>query len=168
MKMEVENTKPRQKARELALITLYIYQITNSLKEIDDFKWFEDFYSFCEEDRIFEINDEKEKKIIYKLASELVKGVISNLEMIDEIIKKHLVKWSFDRVREIDKAILRISIYSIIYKYDIPSEVIISEANRLSLLYSEDNAPIYINGILHKIKEEFRGGIKGVIQDTME
>ncbi len=166
--MEVENTKPRQKARELALITLYIYQITNNSKELLDFKWFEEFSSFCEEDKIFEINDEKEKKLIYEVASELIQGVISNLQKIDEVIKKHLVKWSFDRVREIDKAILRLSIYSIIYKYEIPSEVIISEANRLSSLYSEDNAHIYINGMLHKIKEEFRGGIKTIIQDKLE
>lgn len=166
--MEVENTKPRQKARELALITLYIYQITNNSKELLDFKWFEEFSSFCEEDRIFEINDAKEKKLIYEVASELIQGVISNLQKIDEVIKKHLVRWSFDRVREIDKAILRLSIYSIIYKYEIPSEVIISEANRLSSLYSEDNAHIYINGMLHKIKEEFRGGIKTIIQDKLE
>ncbi len=158
--METENLKPRQKARELSLITLYIYQISEvNIDKILDFNWFEEFSSFCEDDRVFELSNEKEKSIVYNLSREIVKGTISNLSKIDEIIKKHLVKWSFERVKEIDKAILRLSIYSILYQYDIPSEVIISEANRLASLYSEENAHIYINGMLHRIKEEVRGHI---------
>ncbi|MGC8764781.1 MAG: transcription antitermination factor NusB [Brevinematia bacterium] len=161
--MEVESIKPRQKARELSLIALYIYQLRNvDISYLVDFKWYEDMCAFEMEELPFFVED-SEKKIVYGLACDLLKGVISNIDKIDEIIKKHLVKWSFERVREIDKAILRISIYSIVYLYDIPSEAIISEANRLATLYSEDNAPYYINGILHKVNEEFRGKLKDII-----
>lgn len=160
--MECASKTPRQKARELALITLYVYQLTGeSISNLIDFKWFESFLD-SENTEILRI-DEKEKKEVFSFASEIVNGTISRIDEIDEIIKKHLVKWSFERIREVDKAILRFSIYSLIYRYDIPSEVVISEANRLATLYSEENAPFYLNGILHKVKEEFRGKIKSII-----
>ncbi len=161
--MDLESVKPRQKARELSLITLYAYQVgRHDISSLVDFKWYEDMVSFDNED-FLAITEDSEKKIVYNLARELLKGVISNIERIDDIIKKHLVNWKFDRIREIDKAILRISIYSIIYLYDIPSEAIISEANRLATLYSEENAPYYINGILNRVKEEFRGKLKDIV-----
>lgn len=98
----------------------------------------------------------KRRAEIYEFGKELLNGTISNLNKIDEIIDTHLVKWSFNRLHTVDKAILRLSVYSIIYRYDIPAEVTISEANVLSNNYSDENTSNYINGILHKVKQEYR------------
>jgi|YelNatPaOPRAMG01_1025707.scaffolds.fasta_scaffold03758_3 N utilization substance protein B len=165
--MEFESRKPRQKARELALITLYLYQLnSDDLSSYLDFKWFEDLASLKEDDLLYVNSEEKEN--VYSFAKEILIGTISNIKIIDEVIKKHLVNWKFERLRELDKALLRISIYSIIYRYDIPSEVIISEANRLATLYCEENTPYYVNGILHRVKEEFRGKIKKFTEDVKD
>jgi N utilization substance protein B len=87
----------------------------------------------------------------------LISGGLSNLPRIDDVITKHLVNWKFDRLHAVDKAILRLSVYSLIYQFDIPAEVTIAEANELAVKYSDENSTNYINGILNNVKKEFRG-----------
>ncbi len=147
----------RELGRELAFISVYLFDMSQvPLDELTSFEWYEKVIDFDDENgELFKIPPQL-KKDLYNFSGRLINGVVSNLNKIDNLIKKHLVKWSFERLHSVDKAILRLSIYSLIYQFDIPSEVTISEANELSEKYCDDNTSNYINGILHKIKIEFR------------
>jgi len=145
----------RNLGRELAFISLYIYDVSSiSLKELLDFSWYDEIVEHKEEDILF--IPLKLRNEVYKFSYSLLNGAVSNIARLDSIIKQHLVNWSFSRVRSVDKAILRLSVYTILYCYNIPVEVSISAANYLSNKYSDDNASYYINGILHRVKEEYR------------
>ncbi len=150
----------REMGRELVFLSLYQFDIYPiSPADLTSFEWYEIMIGDkdSEEDLLY-IPPNKRREI-YDFGAQLLNGTISNLKKIDEIINKHLVKWSFNRLHAVDKAILRLSIYSIIYRFDIPAEVTISEANELSNKYSDENTSNYINGILHRVKQEYRKNI---------
>lgn len=73
------------------------------------------------------------------------------LESIDKTIIDNLQNWSFNRLANVDKAILRISVYEILYKEDIPAEVSINEAVEISKEYGSNESPKFINGVLGSI-----------------
>ncbi len=85
---------------------------------------------------------------------EVINGIYENLNAIDEKIKLHLKDWSFDRISKIDLAILRLAIFEILYRDDIPEKVSVNEAVELAKQYSEDSSASFINGILAEIIKE--------------
>jgi N utilization substance protein B len=91
---------------------------------------------------------------------EVVKGVYENQINIDNNIKKHLKDWTLDRVLKTDIAILRIAIYELLYREDIPYKVSINEAIELAKIYGEESSPSFINGVLAEIVNENNGGQK--------
>ena len=96
---------------------------------------------------------EERKKIDLEFLSSLVKGVINNLEDIDKYISKYLENWTIDRLGLTDQAIIRISVYELIYT-DTPDLVCINEAIELSKKYSDEKVSKMINGVLDKIYHE--------------
>lgn len=82
-----------------------------------------------------------------------VEGIIKKQKEIDKIANKYMNKWTIDRLNKVDKAILSLSIYELMYT-DTPSVVAINEAIELSKKYSEDAVTKMINGILDKIYHE--------------
>jgi N utilization substance protein B len=76
------------------------------------------------------------------------------MEEIDQLIKKNAKNWKFDRIDTIDKSILRISIYSMLYSTDIPLNVTINEAVELAKKFGGDHSGQFINGILDAIKKQ--------------
>ncbi len=84
----------------------------------------------------------------------VINGVEEKVNEIDEKIKAHLKDWSFERISKVDLAILRLSIYEILYRDDIPYKVSINEAVELSKTFSEDSSPSFINGVLAEIVKE--------------
>ena len=154
----------RELGRELAFLSLYMMDISQApLPDILSFKWYEGMVHFSDEDgNLFSIPPYV-KSDLFEFSGQILNGVISNLAQIDSIIKRHLVNWDFSRLHALDKAILRIAIYSLLYQFDIPAEVTIAEANELSEKYCEDNTSNYVNGILHQVKQEYR---KNTITET--
>ncbi|MGV2875184.1 transcription antitermination factor NusB [Macrococcus capreoli] len=80
----------------------------------------------------------------------IVQGVKTNETDIDEKIKPHLKQWTLDRINKIDRIILRISTYELLYT-DAPEKVIVNEAVNLAKTYSDDESYKFINGILSEI-----------------
>ncbi len=78
-------------------------------------------------------------------------GVYNNLEEIDSIISKYLVKWSIDRIPKADKALLRLAVYEMKYMEDIPISVSVNEIVELAKVYSGAKDPAYINGVLGSV-----------------
>lgn len=87
-------------------------------------------------------------------------GILAHREEIDGIIDRRAEGWGIDRLATVDRNILRLGIYELLYT-DIPPEVAIDEAVELAKEYGTENAPRFINGILDRVwKEEAakRGG----------
>lgn len=85
----------------------------------------------------------------------VVPDILDKLESVDETIEKNLKGWTMARLAKVDRQILRIAVYEFLYKDDIPKEVSINEAVEIARLYSSDEAPKFINGILGTIYRSF-------------
>ena len=94
----------------------------------------------------------EEERDYYAFAEELIFGVNDNGEEIDDKIKELARNWEFDRIARIDLAILRMAIFELLYRKDIPPVVTINEAIDLSKNFSSAESRRFINGILDKIK----------------
>lgn len=88
----------------------------------------------------------------YSFAEELINGTVENITEIDDVIKEHAKNWDFKRIARVDLAILRLAIYEMLHRKDIPPVVSINEAIDLSKVFSSPDAKRFINGILDKFK----------------
>ena len=82
---------------------------------------------------------------------DIVNGVVEHKKEIDDLIKKYSEHWVLDRMAVVDKNILRIATFELIYCDDLPYKVSINEAIELGKRYGADDSPSFINGILDNI-----------------
>jgi len=97
----------------------------------------------------------EEKKIRNKqreFALGLYNGVLEHLETIDNEIKAHLKDWDFERLDHVDKSILRLGTYELLYT-DLDRAVIINEAVELAKELGSDQSPKFVNGVLDAIEK---------------
>jgi transcription antitermination protein NusB len=87
-------------------------------------------------------------------AAELVRGVATHSERIDELISWNLVDWTLERMPAVDRNILRIGVYELLWADGVPDGVAISEAVALAQDLSTDNSASFVNGVLARIKTE--------------
>jgi N utilization substance protein B len=90
----------------------------------------------------------------YAFGEELIHGVIEHVGDIDARIRALAQNWEFDRIAKIDLAILRVAIFEMLYRRDIPPVVSINEAIDLSKQFSNADAKRFINGILDRLKDD--------------
>ena len=83
-----------------------------------------------------------------KYITEVTKGVAEKINELDEKIKPYLKGWTMDRFGKTDLAILRLAVYEIFYRDDIPYKVSINEAVELAKSFCDDSSPSFINGVL--------------------
>ena len=88
----------------------------------------------------------------YAFGEELIHGTIGHVGDIDAKIRAVAQNWEFDRIAKIDLAILRLAIFEMLYRKDIPPVVSINEAIDLSKEFSNADAKRFINGILDRLK----------------
>jgi N utilization substance protein B len=129
----------RRKARILAFQALYSWEISSTEME-DLFQ-----YDWAKED----LTDD-----VKVFASFLIKGAIENLPEIDQLIKDSLRNWDFARLEKVSLAILRMSIYALMYQKDIPPKVVIDEAVEITKEFGTDDSYRFVNGILDNIKKK--------------
>jgi N utilization substance protein B len=86
----------------------------------------------------------------------LVTGVVLHKQEIDEKITKHLEKWSLERLATVDRNLLRIAVFELLYSKDVPVNVVLDEAIEIAKLYGDEKSGRFINGVLSKIKNEVR------------
>ena len=130
--------RKRTLARECALKILYRIEISKDSME-DSMK---DFWS----------REEVEKEV-QDFANSIVKGTSKDLSKINEIISKYADNWDIKRMAVIDKNILRMGIYEILYREDIPPKVSINEAIELAKKYGDVDSGKFVNGILDKVRK---------------
>lgn len=130
----------RRESRAAALQFLYAWSINKPANFTDDLRL---FFDGLEKPRDY-----------YAFAEELIDGVMKNLDEIDGHIRTLAHNWEFDRIARIDLAILRLAIFEMLYRKDIPPVVSINEAIDLSKNFSTADSKRFINGILDRMKDK--------------
>ncbi|WIV10995.1 transcription antitermination factor NusB [Proteiniborus sp. MB09-C3] len=129
----------RKLARESAMKLLFQMEINNdfSSESIDIFLNNNEFS-----------NDEKEYII------NTIKDITEKLDIIDSNIEKYALGWKINRIPRVDLSVLRIAIYEILFRSDIPVEVSINEAIDISKKYSTNESSKFINGLLGSVARD--------------
>jgi N utilization substance protein B len=91
---------------------------------------------------------------VHPYAAALVRGVASHRDRIDELLSWNLVDWTLERMPAVDRNILRIGVYELLWAGDVPDGVAIAEAVALAQDLSTDKSPKFVNGVLARIKAE--------------
>lgn len=89
----------------------------------------------------------------YQHAVRLVDGVHAHRERIDELITTYAVGWALDRMPAVDRTILRLGTYELLWIDDVPDPVAISEAVVLATDFSTEESPRFVNGLLSRLQE---------------
>ncbi|MDP8214626.1 MAG: transcription antitermination factor NusB [Candidatus Euphemobacter frigidus] len=131
----------RRQARELALQFLYGYDLNR--KDLDE--TLSDFWN---------VNRAPDK--VRRFAGELIRGTIEQLDRVDGIIADHARNWRLDRIALVDKNILRLSIYELKFRDDIPPLVSINEAVEIAKKFSTAQSGQFVNGILDQVRQEIK------------
>ncbi|WP_019137120.1 transcription antitermination factor NusB [Cellulomonas massiliensis] len=84
-------------------------------------------------------------------AVELVEGVAERRERIDEILATHSHGWTVERMPAVDRALLRVGTWEVLYNDDVPDAVAVSEAVELAGTLSTDDSPAFVNGLLGRV-----------------
>ncbi len=87
-------------------------------------------------------------------ADPLIRGTLQFRAEVDEQIKKHVKNWDFNRIAAVDRNILRLAIYEMLHREDIPPVVSINEAVDIAKKFSTEDSGKFVNGILDKVKGE--------------
>src|ERR1035437_10596936 len=90
----------------------------------------------------------------YSYGEEIINGVIEHIADLDARIKGLAHNWEFERIAKIDLAILRLAMFEMLYRKDVPPVVSINEAVDLSKQFSNADAKRFINGILDRLKDQ--------------
>ncbi|HOV14156.1 MAG TPA: transcription antitermination factor NusB [Spirochaetota bacterium] len=100
----------------------------------------------------FDWMTESKNTVSIEYAKFLVAGTLKNLDEIDEIIKSKLKNWDINRISSVDKAILRFSIFSLLYENDLDEKIVINEAIEIAKIFGNEDSYKFINGILDAVK----------------
>ena len=135
--------RKRTKARELALQMLYELDIKREAAEpfLDDY-WQRSF------------GHKSVEKEVKDFATELTRGTIDNLEEIDKAISSYAQNWQLKRMAVIDRNIIRMGCFELLFLKDIPPKVSINEAVELAKKYGDVESSKFVNGILDRINKE--------------
>jgi N utilization substance protein B len=87
-------------------------------------------------------------------AVELVEGVTGNIGRLDEVLGEHSEGWTVDRMPPVDRAVLRLALYELLVRDDVPDAVVIDEAVELAKALSTDESPRFVNGVLGRVLRE--------------
>jgi N utilization substance protein B len=89
-------------------------------------------------------------------AADLVSGVGAHGEEVDGFIRRFAKGWALERMPALDRALLRIGVYELLHRPDVPTSAVLSEAVELASRYSTDESGRFVNGVLGQIAREIR------------
>lgn len=141
-KESIKKPNPRRANRMAAVQFLYQWEANKPDELLDGI-------------HIFFTNQEKSRDY-YAFGESLILGAIENISAIDEAISKHANNWKFDRIARVDLAVLRLALYELLFRDDIPPIVSINEAIDLGKTFSNLESKRFINGILDQVKNNIQ------------
>ncbi len=142
----------RRKAREASLQLLYEIDLGNK----DCPGVIQDFYA--QPDRLLNqwpdsgLNSEE----IQEFTSQITQGVWTNVHEIDRLIEMHSTHWKISRMALVDRNILRMAVFELLYCADIPASVTINEAIEIAKKYGTEESGAFVNGVLDHIAKELK------------
>lgn len=128
----------RRRGRELALQILYQWDIHR-----DTSGWLEDFWA--------QNQTHAEAKTF---AEGLVEGVISHADELDSLLGRYAEHWTVHRMAITDRTVLRMGVYELLYRPDVPARVTLNEAIEVVKLFGDEQSGSFVNGILDRILRE--------------
>ncbi|MCU1562895.1 MAG: NusB antitermination factor [Arthrobacter sp.] len=96
---------------------------------------------------------EQTDQIVNPYTLEIVEGVVSHQVAIDEFLETYSQGWTLERMPSVDRIILRIGTWELLYNDDVPDGVAVSEAVALAKTLSTDESPSFINGLLGRLQQ---------------
>ena len=139
--MTTSNLHPRRVARECVLEALFAYQYNKDNTSLTI-------------NRV--INKDSLRKENIEFIERLFNFVVDNKDSTDRIIQSHLKNWEFDRIAQIDRLLIKMGICEILYIKEIPPKVSITEMVEIAKIYSTDDSPVFINGILDAVYKNYQ------------
>ncbi len=129
----------RHSGRVIAVQTLYIYEMSQNEQALSDWRWIS--------------SDLKEESLLF--ARFLLNGIYTHLDEIDRMIESASDKRDFDRIAKVDLAVLRVSVYEMLFQAQpLTPRIVIDEAVEISKNFSADDSYRFVNGILDKLSRE--------------
>ena len=95
-----------------------------------------------------EYDPDEEVKVF---AEEIVNGTFKHFKKIDELIHQCAKNWTLERMAVVDRNVIRMAVYEILYRIDIPTSVTINEAIEIAKKYGTDDSGAFVNGILDRV-----------------
>jgi len=136
----------RRKGRILAFQALYAWDVQYRQTEnpsisgdLLDFSW--------------AINNKPLDEKMAAFSRLLLTGTVENITAVDNMIKIHLQNWDLDRLNLVDLAVLRMSVYTLMFQTDIASSIVIDEAIEISREFGTDDSYRFVNGVLDSIRK---------------
>jgi N utilization substance protein B len=148
----------RRVAREIALQSLYQIE----MNEVSAKEAVNSAIEEAENDNEAEL-EVADEKISPSYITELVEGTIQNKASIDEMLEEYLKGWAMNRLSRVDREVLRLAVYEMVYREDVPPKVVVNEAIELSKHFGTEESGKFVNGVLGKMikeLEELKGKIK--------
>ncbi len=102
--------------------------------------------------------EETEDAMAMQLAEDWTRGTWQNQQACDEHIGSSAAKWKLSRMSQVDRSILRLSVYQLQFCPDIPGKVIVNEAIEMAKKFSTEQSPRFVNGVLDTLLKQIRPG----------
>ncbi len=132
----------RRKAREIALQTLYAFEVSG------------ESWEKALQDNLRRRNASDEAA---SYARRLVESVVEEMDELDRMLEKKIENWELRRVSIVDKNILRLALAELLFCPEVPEAVVIDEAIELARTFSSRDAGKFVNGVLDNLTREVRG-----------
>jgi N utilization substance protein B len=134
--------KSRRKSREYALQVLFQTEYEPSRTADEALAAFRETYTIDEEN--------------WPFATELITGVFEHIRRLDDVIQSHSTHWKIDRMPMVDRNVLRIGVYEMLYRTeDVPRKVVIDEAIEIARSFGSTDSSSFINGILDNVGRSY-------------
>lgn len=132
----------RRKGRILAFQALYFWEANKvPVEDLVSFAW-------LEEKKLNSLDEG-----IAAFSGTLIAGAVENIKDIDKKIKDHLENWDISRLNRVDLAVLRMSVYSLMYQSEIAPSIVIDEAIGICREFGTDESFKFVNGVLDSIRK---------------
>ena len=155
----------RRKGRILAFQALFAWDTTDkketALTDLLDFSWAEKKppVSSCDQTE----GEADSPSAVEDFARLIVTGAVENIEAVDVMIRRHLLNWNFSRLSSVDRALLRLGVYELMFQ-TAPPRVVIDEAVDLAREYGTDDSWRFINGVLDGVWKTMQSAKKENLQ----
>lgn len=148
--LERKQPGTRRLARELVLRLLFQRDLEGGTPESTALTFENNFSPELDEENSLEISSDDFRRA-WPLARELFFGVSGHLEELDLAISQVAANWSLGRMSPVDRSLIRLAYFEILYRDDIPPKVSLNEALEIAKSYGDDDSGAFINGILDRL-----------------